>query len=97
LAFKIENVAQVGLGTIVHSWATLFSVKGYNISVYDVNYELLGNALEREWVQTFWPRKASYPNQTQRPPCVGLQSLLVRLNVLVKPTMFKNPLSGAMR
>ena len=47
MAFKIENVACVGLGTIGHSWATLFSVKGFNVSVYDVNHELLGNAIER--------------------------------------------------
>jgi 3-hydroxypropionate dehydrogenase (NADP+) len=47
LTLKIENVACVGLGTIGHSWATLFSVKGYNVSLYDVNHELLGNAIER--------------------------------------------------
>lgn len=47
MGFKIGNVACVGLGTIGHSWATLFSVRGYNVSVYDVNRELLGNAIER--------------------------------------------------
>lgn len=47
LVFKIENVACVGLGTIGHSWAALFSVRGYNVSVHDMNHEVLGNAIER--------------------------------------------------
>ena len=42
-----RNVACVGVGTIGHSWATLFAIKGCNVTVYDVNQDLLRSAMER--------------------------------------------------
>ena len=44
---NIENVACVGVGTIGHSWATLFAIKGYNVAIYDLSSELLNSAMER--------------------------------------------------
>ncbi len=44
---SIKNVACVGLGTIGHSWATLFAIKGYNVAAYEVSPELLKSAMER--------------------------------------------------
>ena len=44
---NIENVACIGVGTIGHSWATLFATKGYNVTIYDVSQELLKSAMER--------------------------------------------------
>ncbi len=43
----IENIASIGLGTIGHSWATLFAIKGYNVMVYDIDQGVLRDALER--------------------------------------------------
>jgi len=43
----IKNVACVGLGTVGHSWATLFAIKGYDVSAYDVSQEVLRTAMER--------------------------------------------------
>lgn len=42
----INNVACIGVGTIGHSWATLFAVKGCNVSIYDVNIEVSQNSLK---------------------------------------------------
>jgi 3-hydroxyacyl-CoA dehydrogenase len=47
LSLDIRNVACVGVGTIGHSWATLFAIKGCNVTVYDVNQDLLRSAMER--------------------------------------------------
>lgn len=44
---NMKNVACVGVGTIGHSWATLFATKGYNVSVYDMSSDLLKSAMER--------------------------------------------------
>ncbi|MGQ9639902.1 MAG: 3-hydroxyacyl-CoA dehydrogenase family protein [Candidatus Bathyarchaeia archaeon] len=44
---RIRSVACIGLGTIGHSWATLFAVKGYEVSVYDVNRDLYRSVMER--------------------------------------------------
>jgi len=43
----IKNVACIGLGTIGHSWATLFAVRGYDVSVYDVDRDLHRTAIDR--------------------------------------------------
>jgi len=47
LSLDTRNVACVGVGTIGHSWATLFAIKGCNVTVYDVNQDLLRSAMER--------------------------------------------------
>lgn len=47
MTFDIENVACIGAGTIGHSWATLFAIKGYNVTVYDMNQELSRTTVER--------------------------------------------------
>ncbi len=47
LSMNIKNVACIGLGTIGHSWATLFAVKGYEVAAYEVSPELLKTAMER--------------------------------------------------
>lgn len=47
MSTNIRNVACVGVGTIGHSWATLFAIKGYNVTVYDLSPELLKTAMER--------------------------------------------------
>jgi 3-hydroxypropionate dehydrogenase (NADP+) len=44
---SIKNVACVGVGTIGHSWATLFALKGYDVTVYDMSPELLKSAMDR--------------------------------------------------
>lgn len=44
---NIKNVACIGVGTIGHSWATLFAIKGYNVAVYDMSPELMKSAMER--------------------------------------------------
>ena len=44
---KVKNIACIGVGTIGHSWATLFAIKGYNVSVYDMSPELIKSAMER--------------------------------------------------
>jgi 3-hydroxypropionate dehydrogenase (NADP+) len=43
----IKSVACIGVGTIGHSWATLFAIKGYKVNVYDLSSELLKTAMER--------------------------------------------------
>lgn len=43
---NMNNVACIGVGTIGHSWATLFAVKGYNVTIYDVNIEVSQNSLK---------------------------------------------------
>ncbi|WP_455368300.1 3-hydroxyacyl-CoA dehydrogenase NAD-binding domain-containing protein [[Eubacterium] cellulosolvens] len=43
---NINNIACIGAGTIGYSWATLFAVKGCNVSIYDVNIELSKNSLK---------------------------------------------------
>ena len=44
---KVKNIACIGVGTIGHSWATLFAIKGYNVAVYDMSPELIKSAMER--------------------------------------------------
>ena len=46
-AERIRKVACVGAGTVGHSWATLFSAKGYEVLVYDASEEVLSGVLER--------------------------------------------------
>ncbi|MEM2941868.1 MAG: 3-hydroxyacyl-CoA dehydrogenase NAD-binding domain-containing protein [Candidatus Bathyarchaeia archaeon] len=43
----MKSIACVGVGTIGHSWATLFAMKGYDVSVYDMSTDLLRSAMER--------------------------------------------------
>ena len=43
----MKNVACLGVGTIGHSWATLFAIKGHNVTIYDVSKDLLNTAMER--------------------------------------------------
>ena len=43
----IKNVSCIGVGTIGHSWATLFSIKGLDVSIYDMSKELLNSAMNR--------------------------------------------------
>lgn len=43
----IEKIACVGSGLIGHSWATLFAMKGYSVTIQDVNRELLREATHR--------------------------------------------------
>jgi 3-hydroxypropionate dehydrogenase (NADP+) len=47
VTLDIKKVACVGVGTIGHSWATLFSIKGYDVSVHDMSQELLRSAMDR--------------------------------------------------
>lgn len=44
---SVKSIACVGVGTIGHSWATLFAMKGYDVSVYDMSTDLLRSAMER--------------------------------------------------
>jgi len=43
----IEKIACVGSGLIGHSWATLFAMKGYSVTIQDVSKELLKEAIRR--------------------------------------------------
>lgn len=43
-ASEIKNVACIGSGVIGASWATNFAMKGYPVSIYDINDEVLANA-----------------------------------------------------
>jgi 3-hydroxypropionate dehydrogenase (NADP+) len=44
---SIKNIGCIGVGTIGHSWATLFATKGYSVAIYDTNQELCKVAVER--------------------------------------------------
>ena len=44
---KLKNIACVGTGTIGHSWAALFAVKGYNVTLYDVDERNQKSSLDR--------------------------------------------------
>jgi 3-hydroxyacyl-CoA dehydrogenase len=44
---SVKSIACVGVGTIGHSWATLFATKGYDVSVYDLSPDMLSSAIER--------------------------------------------------
>jgi len=41
---EIKNIACIGSGVIGASWATNFAMKGYSVSIYDINDEVLANA-----------------------------------------------------
>ena len=43
-ANEIKNIACIGSGVIGASWATNFAMKGYSVSIYDINEEILANA-----------------------------------------------------
>ncbi len=46
-AKEIRKVACIGAGTIGSSWAAYFLVKGLNVTIQDVNGELIGNSEKR--------------------------------------------------
>ena len=43
-ANEIKNIACIGSGVIGASWATTFAMKGYSVTIYDINEEILANA-----------------------------------------------------
>jgi carnitine 3-dehydrogenase len=43
----IERITCVGSGLIGHSWATLFAMKGYSVTIQDVDKKLLREAIKR--------------------------------------------------
>jgi len=43
---EIREVACVGAGLIGHSWATLFSMKGYPVNLHDLSDDILARALK---------------------------------------------------
>ncbi len=47
MSVNIKNVACIGAGTIGHSWATLFAIKSFNVTIYDVSLKILKTSMER--------------------------------------------------
>jgi 3-hydroxypropionate dehydrogenase (NADP+) len=46
----INRIACIGAGVIGHSWATLFSMKGYTVYIHDINEEVIQRSLR--WIKT---------------------------------------------
>ncbi len=47
---EIKKIACIGVGVIGHSWATLFSMKGYTVHIQDINDEAIQRSLH--WIKT---------------------------------------------
>lgn len=47
---EINRIACIGAGVIGHSWATLFSMKGYTVYIHDINEEVIQRGLR--WIKT---------------------------------------------
>jgi 3-hydroxypropionate dehydrogenase (NADP+) len=47
---EFNKIACIGAGVIGHSWATLFSMKGYTVHIQDINDEIIQRSLR--WIKT---------------------------------------------
>lgn len=47
---EFNKIACIGAGVIGHSWATLFSMKGYTVHIQDINDEIIQRSLQ--WIKT---------------------------------------------
>ncbi len=47
---EIKRIACIGVGVIGHSWATLFSMKGYTVYIHDISEAVIQRGLR--WIKT---------------------------------------------
>jgi 3-hydroxypropionate dehydrogenase (NADP+) len=75
----IRKVGCIGLGTIGHSWAALFALKGYDVAVWDIDQNLTKTVIERVKLSTEF--LAEKDVITRRDAEVALTRIKIRDNI----------------